>query len=187
MSPHRHRDDEVKEHLIWEFKVCNRLGAEEASVNDFREPLAFCDTTQNSPARFLNSTLPPATAYTSNVMDACGIESNDLCAALHAIADSSSRSVSRTALAVFVQGTTELGSAVDASALVPHTEAREKQQMGQATGGLEVGTVASRLDGLDVQGNKYPATQMMRGGGLSPRSMKMQAGKRSRFRPWGYI
>ncbi|CAD6589113.1 MAG: hypothetical protein ASARMPREDX12_003599 [Alectoria sarmentosa] len=187
MSPHRHRDDEVKEQVIWEFEVCNHLGVEEASVNDFHEPLAFCDTTQNSPARFLKSTLPPATAYKSNVMDACGIESNDLCAALHAITDSSSGSVSRAALAVFVQGTTELGSANDASALPPHIEAREKQQMGQATGGLEVGTVASRLDALDVQGNNCPATQMMRGGGLSPRSMKMQAGKRSRFRPWGYI
>ena len=117
-------------------------------------------------------------------MGARETDTNDLRMNLPAVADSSSRSVSRTAS---IRGINELGHSLDASALVLHMNFSEEKQMGEATGGLNVVAVTSRLEGLDSQGDKSRTTQMMRGGGSESRSLKPRAGDRSRFRPCGYI
>ena len=108
-------------------------------------------------------------------------------ASLLATRDSSSRSVSCAALPAFVRETTELGPILDASALVLQTESSDEKHMGQAAKCMEVAAVTSGLEGLDVPGDKYPSTQKAPSGGRGSRSMKPQAGNRSRFRPWGYI
>lgn len=172
MSTHHHTNEAVKGQLIWESEVYSRL---------------FSDTTQLSLAGSPNSTLPGAAAYTSSVMDTRGTDTNDLRAALPAVADPNSRSVSRTALTSFVRGIIELGPAANASALVPHVESCAAKQTGQATGGLEATAVTSRLEGLDTQEGEYMITQTRPDGGPEFRSAKRQAGDRSRFRPWGYI
>ena len=187
MSTHHHTNEEVGGHLIWESEVYSRVGADLTLVNHFREPVVFSDTMQLSPAGSPNSTLPGAAAYTSNVMDARGTDTNDLRAALPAAADLRSRSVSRTALTSFVRGIIELGPATNASALVPHVESSAGKQTGQATGGLEAAAVTSSLEGLGTQEEKYTITQTRPDGGPKFRSAKRQAGDRSRFRPWGYI
>lgn len=120
-------------------------------------------------------------------MDARWTDTNDIRANLPAIADSSSRPVSRTALTVFVRGTTELEPAIDAFTLMPHIESSEEKQINEATGGVELSAVTSRLENRDIQGEEYPTTQARPGEGPESRYMKPQAGDRSRFRPWGYI
>ena len=125
-------------------------------------------------------------------MDAHGIETVDLHtvdprASVPAVRDSSSRSVSGAVTSAFVRETTELGSILDASALVLQTESSNEKQMGQAANCMEVAAVTSGLEGLDVAGDKYPSTQKAPNGRRGTRSMKPQAGNRSRFRPWGYI
>lgn len=119
----------------------NWLGANLKSGNDFCEPVAFRDNTHNSFARFPDSTLPLAASYTSNVLNGRRTYTDNLRAALPAVADSSSGSVSRAALTASIRETTELGPAVDAFALVPHIDSSEEKQMGQATG-LEVAAIS---------------------------------------------
>ena len=180
-------DEEEKGHIFWEFGAYKRFGADLPSINHFGEPLAFCNARQNSPAGLPHSILPLAAAYTSRVMANSGTDTNDLRAALPAVADSSGRSPSHTAWTAFVQGTTKLGPAVDTSALVPHIESSEKKHMVQGTGRLEAATVTSDLEGPEIQGDKSPTMRTTPAGGSQSRPMKPQAGDRSRFRPWGYI
>ena len=120
-------------------------------------------------------------------MDAHGTNSEKLHLALPAVADSSSRSLSRTVLTAFEWETTELGAAVDASPVVSHVEFNKKKQMGQATWKLGVAAVTSRLEGLEIPGDRQPTAKTTPSGGSGSRSTKSQAGDRSRFRPWGYI
>ncbi len=120
-------------------------------------------------------------------MEARGTNTNDLRAALPAVADSSSRSVFRTALTSFARESTELGPAADASARVPHIELYGEKQTGQATGDLQVAAINSNLEGRDIEGEEYPNTPTRPGGEPKSGCTKRQAGGRSRFRPWGYI
>lgn len=187
MSPSCHTSEDVKEPSSSDLEVYNHFRARSTSVNDFGQPFGSCDTKQNSSAGVPDPTLPLAPAYTSSVLDALGTGTNNLRIAMHAAADSSSRSGSRTALTAFVRRTTKLGPIVDASALVPRTEPSEKEPMGEATGGSEAAVIIRRSKGVDTQGDKYPATQTTHGAVPRSRFMKPQAGNRSRFRPWGYI
>lgn len=187
MSLHRHTNEEGKETQMRDSEVYCQFGAGSTSVKDFGQPFGSCDTKQNSGAGFPDSMLPLAAAYRSSVLDARGRGTNDLCVAQHAVADSSSRSGSRTILTAIVQRNTKVGPIVNSSALVSHTETNEKEPMSQATGGPEAKDITSRPEVLDIQGDEYPATQTTRGGGSGSRFMKPQAGERSRFRPWGYI
>lgn len=57
--------------------------------------------------------------------------------------------------------------------------------MSQANGGLEVAAFTSRLEGLEVHGNKYLAAQITPHGGQESRFMKLQASDRLRFKSWG--
>lgn len=189
MSSNCDTDEEVNEHLIWKSEVYRRFGADLTSVNDFHSLFAICETTQDSLPGFPKSTLHLAAADTSSAMDARTMDTGDLHAVRPAVADSSSGSepCTSTLLTACVWGTNELGSAVDASSLTPSIEPSEEKQIGQAPDGLEMAAVIFRFDGLDTQGDKHPNAQTSPGGGPKSRSVKPQAGDRSRFRPWGYI
>ena len=115
-------------------------------------------------------------------MDAHGIDTVDLRASVPAVRDSGSRSVSRAASPEFIRETTELGAVLDASALVLQIDSGNEKQVGRTAKRMDSG-----VEGLAVQGDKYPDTQKAPCGGQGTRSMKPQAGNRSRFRPWGYI
>ena len=73
------------------------------------------------------------------------------------------------------------------SQVEPHMDPSEEKQTGQATGGSEVAVVTLRSEGLDIQGERHSNSQTRPGRGSESRSVKPQAGDRSRFRPWGYI
>ena len=172
MSLHRYTNDEGKETSIRDYEGYSQFGTGLTSVEDFGQPFGSCDTKQKSGAGFPYSRLPLAAAYRK---------------AQHAVADSSSRSGSRTILTAIMQRNTKVGPIVNSSVLVSHIETSEKDPMSQATGGPEVKIITSRPEGLDIQGDKNLATQTTRGGGPGSRLMKPAAGDRSRFRPWGYI
>ena len=172
-----------KERSTWESEGYNHFGAISTSVNDFR-PLVLRNATQISPEVFATPKLPLAAGYACSVMGAPGTDTNDLRMNPPAIADSSGRSMSRTAS---MRGINELGHSLDASALVLHMKSSGEKQLGEAADGLEVVAVASRLEGPDGLGEKSRTTQMMRGGGSESRSLKPRADDRSRFRPCGYI
>ncbi len=187
INPILHTDEEVKGQSIWESKGYTNFEADTTLVNDFRKLGVLSDITCISLADVPNSTLPLAVAYTSGVMEARGTNTNGHRASLPAVAESSSRSVSRTALSSFAWESTELGPAADAPARVPHIELCGEKQTGQATGGLQVAAVNSNLEGRDIEGEEYTSTPTRPGGEPNSRCPKRQAGDRSRFRPWGYI
>ena len=179
MSRLRHASQDVKAPLIWESEIpSNQLEPEIVSVGDSCKSFTVSDTTRNPPAPFPNSPFPLVASCKSSTMDAGGTYANELGFALPAVANSSSRTMSRPALTTFVRGST--------SALVPHIDSSERKQTGRATG-LEVADVNSELGGLDIQEDKHHITRTALGGGLKTRSVERQAGHRSRFRPWGYI
>ena len=179
MSRLRHASQDVKALLIWESEIpSNQLEAEVVSVNNSCKPFICSDTTRNPPARFPDYPFPPVASCKSSTMDAGGTYANELGAALPAVANLSSRDMSRLASKTFVRGST--------SALMRHIDSSEGKQTGRATG-LEVVDVKSELEVLDIQGDKHHITRTAPNGGFKTRSMERQAGHRSRFRPWGYI
>lgn len=89
--------------------------------------------------------------------------------------------MSLTAFTAFI-----LGPALDPATLVLRIEFSERKEMGDAAGHSEISAVTSRLKGLNSQGENNPNAHTTAGGELEARSMKRQAGNRSRFRPWGY-
>ena len=187
INPILHTAEEVKGQSIWESKGYNNLEADTTLVNDFRKLGVLINTKRISLADVPNSTLPLAVAYTSGVMEARGTNTNDLRAALPAVVESSSHSVSRTALTSLVREIPELGPAANASPQVPHIELCGEKQTSQATGGLQVAAINSNLEGRDIEGEEYTSTPTRPGGEPRFRCTKRQAGDRSRFRPWGYI
>ncbi len=67
-----------------------------------------------------------------------------------------------------------------------HMKIDEEEQTGEFTGCLKAPALTSRVEVSTSQGDKH-SIQTTPGIGLEYRSTKRQAGKRSRFRPWGYI
>ena len=183
-SLHCHTDEEVENYFVYESKVHNRSEDVIASVNDLRESLECCGIRGRSPESFTN---PMPAVYADSVMDPCGIDIDNLRAIPPTFSDCSSNSLPRGTFATFEQGIIELRHVLDASALVLDMGPHKEKQMDGAFGHVEVTAASSNLDDLESRTDKPPATQTTPDRGPETRSVRSQAGSRSRFKPWGYI
>ena len=178
-----HMDEERKKHCTIYSEEHNPFGDTSKSLNDFR-----LGSDSQTPPKVLAKSVPSfASASPCDLVDDHGADTNDPCTALPAVADVSSRSMSRTAFTAFVRETTELGPTLNTSALMLPMISCEAKEMSELAGCLEVSAVTSGLTTLDDEGDKESTTQTTPGVERKARFRRPQVGDRSRFRPWGYI